>query len=148
MEKFEIDIKWASYFLITNIVTTIFIIALICLIDFYSLRYLPDILAPVFIMQLFYFTIKAIRENDENGLSKGFRKFFVFFRLLTFYLMLAPFLSGGNNGSFWCFSLLFPYRKRDVSELSKEIDFIEEEGMSSSDLLAIFKKRKPVRRYY
>ncbi|MDR6764071.1 putative membrane protein [Flavobacterium sp. 2755] len=115
MEKFEIDIKWGSYFFIVNMTISIIIMLLMYLINSYSLVYLSDFLIPLFIVQLIYFTIKAVRENNKYDLNKGFRKIFVFVRLLVFYFMLISFSDGRTN--IWCFSLLLPYRKKDISEL-------------------------------
>ena len=88
---------------------------LMYLINNCSLVYLSDFLIPLFIAQLIYFTIKAVRENNKYDLNKGFRKIFVFVRLLVFYFMLISFSDGRTN--IWCFSLLLPYRKKDISEL-------------------------------
>lgn len=115
MEKFEIDIKWGSYFFIVNMTISIIIMLLMYLINNCSLVYLSDFLIPLFIAQLIYFTIKAVRENNKYDLNKGFRKIFVFVRLLVFYFMLISFSDGRTN--IWCFSLLLPYRKKDISEL-------------------------------
>lgn len=117
MEKFEIDIKWGSCLFIVNTATSVFITLLISLIDIRSLQYLSNILIPIFIIQLVYFTIKAFRENRSYGLSKGFRKFFVFIRLFTFYFFLMSFLNrGGTTADINYASVLFPYRKKDLSE--------------------------------
>lgn len=139
MEKFEIDVKWGSYFFIINVATSILIALLMFLIDIRSLLYLSNVLMPIFIIQLLYFSIRAFKENRKFGLSKGFRKIFVFVRVLTLYLMLASFSDGRAN--MWCFSLLLPYRKKDVSELSAEVDFIEDEGITLNEFI-VFLKRK------
>ncbi|KOP37109.1 MULTISPECIES: hypothetical protein [unclassified Flavobacterium] len=118
MEKFEIDIKWGSYFFIANMTISIIIVLLMFLINNYSLIYLYDALIPVFIIQLIYFTIKAARENNQYHLSKGLRKIFVFVRLLVFYYLLAMFPNTTTNDSnSSIFFLFLPYRKKDISEL-------------------------------
>lgn len=76
--------------------------------------------------------MKAIRENKEYDLSKGFRKIFVFLRILMFYFFLTSFLNATTNGNFWCASLLFPYRKKDLSELLLE-DNPNENGFVTLD---------------
>lgn len=87
----------------------------------YSLIYLSDVLIPFFIIQLIYFTVKAIRENNKYDLNKGFRKIFVFVRLLVFYYLLAMFPSTTtNNSDSSIFFLFLPYRKKDISELVED----------------------------
>lgn len=118
MEKFEVDIKWGSYFFIANLTISIIIVLLMCLINIYSLVYLSDFLIPLFIVQLIYFTVKAIRENNKYHLNKGFRKIFIFVRLLVFYYLLAMFSNTTTNeSSSSTFFLFLPYRKKDISEL-------------------------------
>lgn len=91
------------------------------LINSYSLVYLSDFLIPLFIVQLIYFTIKAVRENNKYDLSKGFRKIFVFVRLLVFYYLLAMFPSTPTNDTnSSIFFLFLPYRKKDISELVED----------------------------
>ncbi|SHG56998.1 hypothetical protein [Flavobacterium defluvii] len=138
MEKFEIDLKWGSYLFIANMVSTICIVLLIFLINSYSFIYLSDILIPIFIIQLIYFTIKAIRENRKYDLSKGFRKIFVFTRLLVFYFMLISFSDGRTN--IWCFSLLLPYRKKDISELIQD-DSNEEDEITLKEFMVRLKRK-------
>lgn len=111
-------------------------------IDSYSLVYLSYLLLPVFIIQLLYFSIKAILENRKYDLNKGFRKIFVFVRVLTLYFIFVSF--SDVKGTMWCFSLLLPYRKKDVSELSADIDFIEDDGITLNEFI-VFLKRKLVR---
>ncbi|WP_128414772.1 hypothetical protein [Flavobacterium sp. Root186] len=138
MEKFEIDIKWGSYLFITNAVSTICIVLLMFLTNSYSLIYLYDILIPVFIVQLIYFIIKAISENNKHHLNKGFRKIFVFVRLLAFYFMLISFSDGRTN--IWCFSLLLPYRKKDISELVEDHP-IEDNDITLKDFIVSLKRK-------
>ncbi|CAC9972556.1 hypothetical protein FLAPXU55_00232 [Flavobacterium panici] len=91
------------------------------LINSYSLIYLYDFLIPVFIIQLIYFTVKAIIENNKYDLNKGFRKIFVFVRLLVFYYLLAMFPSSTTNDTnSSIFFLFLPYRKKDISELVED----------------------------
>ncbi|HEU0125970.1 MAG TPA: hypothetical protein VFQ56_06675, partial [Flavobacterium sp.] len=92
MEKFEIDIKWGSYLFVTYTATSIVISLLMLLVDYD--RYLYNVLVLLFVVQLIYFTSKAISENKKNDLSKGYRKFFVCIRLLFFYYLLTSFLNG------------------------------------------------------
>ncbi len=141
MEKFEIDIKWGSYFFIINTASTIFIALLMSLIDIRSLLYLSNFIIPVFIIQLLYFTIKAFKENNENGLSKGFRKFFVFIRLLVFYFMLASYLNGISRANVWCTSIFFPYRNRDLSEFLIDEDSEEDYVVTLNDFLFMLKRK-------
>ncbi|HEY1196680.1 hypothetical protein [Flavobacterium sp.] len=122
MEKFEIDIKWGSYLFVTYTATSIVISLLMLLVDYD--RYLYNVLVLLFVVQLIYFTSKAISENKKNDLSKGYRKFFVCIRLLFFYYLLTSFLNGSaitNTGS-WYLSLFTPYREKDISELIAEDD--------------------------
>jgi hypothetical protein len=122
LEKFEIDIKWGSYFFIANMTISIIIVLLMFLINSYSLVYhLSDFLIPLFIVQLIYFTIKAVRENNKYDLNKGFRKIFVFVRLLVFYYLLVMFPNATtNNSDSSIFFLFLPYRKKDISELVED----------------------------
>ncbi|WP_125718306.1 hypothetical protein [Flavobacterium ustbae] len=119
MEKFEIDVKWGSYLFIANIIASIFIALLMLLIDRDSIKYVIVLVA---LFQLVYFTNKAIRENKKYGLSRGYRKFFVFIRLLTFFFLLGSFLNGNaiTSTSSWYLSLFVPYREKDISELLVE----------------------------
>lgn len=139
MEKFEIDMKWGSYFFIVNTLSSIFIVLIIYLINSYSLIYLSDILIPVFIIQLLYFVIKAVAENKKYDLSRGYRKFFVFIRLLVFYFMLVSFSDGRTN--IWCFSILLPYRRKDISELVIEENSNEDNGITLNEFIVILKRK-------
>ncbi|BDU24039.1 hypothetical protein [Flavobacterium sp. GSB-24] len=139
MEKFEIDMKWGSYFFIVNTLSSIFIVLIMYLINSYSLIYLSDILIPVFIIQLLYFVIKAVAENKKHDLSRGYRKFFVFIRLLVFYFMLVSFSNESTN--IWCFSLLLPYRRKDISELVIEEDSNEDNGITLNEFIVILKRK-------
>ncbi|TDO95389.1 hypothetical protein [Flavobacterium sp. 245] len=141
MEKFEIDIKWGSYFFIINTATSIFITLLMSLIDIRSLLYLSNVLIPIFIIQLLYFTIKAFKENNENGLCKGFRKFFVLIRLLVFYFFLISFLNQTSSSDIQYNSLMFSYRKRDLSEFLIDENSNEDYVATFNDFL-FFLKRK------
>lgn len=143
MEKFEIDIKWGSYLFITNVAASIVISLLILLVDYNSLRYLSNILILVFIVQLIYFTIKAISENKKNDLSKGYRKFFVFVRLLVFFYLLTLFLNGSaiNDRNSWCLSLFVPYREKDISELLLEDDSIENNAITLNEFIDALKRK-------
>jgi len=142
LEKFEIDIKWGGYLFITYALFSIVISLLMLLVNYYSLRYLPNILIVVFIVQLIYFTVKAISENNKNDLSKGYRKFFVFVRLLMFFYLLTLFLNGSaitNTGS-WYLSLFVPYREKDISELVED-DSIENNGITLNEFMATLKRK-------
>nr|WP_128414925.1 hypothetical protein [Flavobacterium sp. Root935] len=139
MEKFEIDMKWGSYFFIVNTLSSIFIVLIMYLINSYSLIYLSDILIPVFIIQLLYFVIKAVAENKKHDLSRGYRKFFVFIRLLVFYFMLVSFSNESTN--IWCFSLLLPYRRKDISELVIEDNSNEDNGITLNEFIVILKRK-------
>lgn len=138
MEKFEIDIKWGSYFFIANMTISIIIVSLMFLINSYSLIYLSDFLIPLFIVQLIYFTIKAIRENNKYHLNKGFRKILIFVRLLVFYFMLISFSDGRPN--IWCFSLLLPYRKKDISELVED-DLNRDDEITLKEFMVRLKRK-------
>jgi hypothetical protein len=139
LEKFEIDMKWGSYFFIVNTLSSIFIVLIMYLINSYSLIYLSDILIPVFIIQLLYFVIKAVAENKKHDLSRGYRKFFVFIRLLVFYFMLVSFSNESTN--IWCFSLLLPYRRKDISELVIEENSNEDNGITLNEFIVILKRK-------
>lgn len=112
MEKFEIDVKWGSYLVIANIITSSILVLLILLIDIQSLLYLSNVLIPVFIIQLLYFTIKAIRENKKQDLSKGFRKFFIFIRVFVIYFFMILLLNGSLYTAFSDNFLLFYHQKK------------------------------------
>ncbi|WP_343696055.1 hypothetical protein [Flavobacterium sp.] len=141
MEKFEIDIKWGSYLFIVNVVSSICIILVICLIDINSLEYLYNILIPLFVLQLIYFTVKAIIENNKYDLSKGFRKIFVFVRLLVFYYLLAMFPSATTNDTnSSIFFLFLPYRKKDISELIQD-DSNEEDEITLKEFIFKLKRK-------
>ncbi|WP_134138708.1 hypothetical protein [Flavobacterium sp. S87F.05.LMB.W.Kidney.N] len=139
MEKFVIDMKWGSYFFIVNTLSSIFIVLIMYLINSYSLIYLSDILIPVFIIQLLYFVIKAVAENKKHDLSRGYRKFFVFIRLLVFYFMLVSFSNESTN--IWCFSLLLPYRRKDISELVIEENSNEDNSITLNEFIVILKRK-------
>jgi len=139
LEKFEIDMKWGSYFFIVNTLSSIFIVLIMYLINSYSLIYLSDILIPVFIIQLLYFVIKAVAENKKHDLSRGYRKFFVFIRLLVFYFMLVSFSNESTN--IWCFSLLLPYRRKDISELVIEENSNEDNSITLNEFIVILKRK-------
>lgn len=111
------------------------------LIDIRSLLYLSNVLIPIFIIQLLYFTIKAFKENNENGLCKGFRKFFVLIRLLVFYFFLISFLNQTSSSDIQYNSLMFSYRKRDLSEFLIDENSNEDYVATFNDFL-FFLKRK------
>lgn len=140
MEKFEIEVKWGSYLLIINTATSIVIAFLMFLIDSNSLRYLSNILILIFIIQLLYFTVKAFKENRRYGLSKGFRKFFVFIRLFTFYIFLMALLDGNFGTSIWSPSLLSPYRKKDLSEFLID-ENPSDNGITLDEFIYILKRK-------
>lgn len=143
LEKFEIDIKWGSYFFIVNTLSSIFIVLIMYLINSYSLIYLIDILIPVFIIQLVYFVIKAVAENKKYDLSRGYRKFFVFIRLLVFYYLLTLFLNGSgitNTNSLYL-SLFVPYREKDISELLTEEDLNENNVITLNEFITALKRK-------
>lgn len=111
------------------------------LIDGRSLLYLSNFVIPVFIIQLFYFTVKAFKENNENGLSKGFRKFFVFIRLLIFYFFLVSFLNQTSSSDIRYNSLLFSYRRKDLSEFLIDENSSEDYVITLNDFLFMLKRK-------
>lgn len=141
MEKFEIEVKWGSYFFIINAATSILIVLLMFLIDIQSLLYLSNVLIPVFIIQLLYFSIKAILENRKYDLNKGFRKFFVFIRVLVFCLFLKSFLNINSIDNYWYPTVLFSYRKKDLSEFLIEDNAEVNNGITLNEFI-VFVKRK------
>lgn len=141
MEKFEIDIKWGSYFFIINTAISNFIALLMFLIDVRCLLHLSNILIPIFIIQLLYFTIKAFRENNENGLSKGFRKFFVFIRVLISYFFLMSFVNWAPSIGIDYSSLLIYHRKKDLSEFLIDEDSNEDYSTTLNDFIFMLKRK-------
>jgi hypothetical protein len=142
LEKFEIDIKWGSYLFITYMASSTVISILMLLVDYDSLRYLSNVLILLFIVQLIYFTSKAISENKKNDLSRGFKKLFVFVRLLFFFYLLMSFLNGSaitNTGS-WYLSLFTPYREKDISELIADDD-PNDNGITINEFVAELKRK-------
>ncbi|MDP5198287.1 hypothetical protein [Flavobacterium sp. DG2-3] len=142
MEKFEIDIKWGSYLFVVNLIVSTIITLFMFLIDGQSLRYFDNVIVIVLIILLFYFTNKAIRENKKYGLSRGYRKFFVFIRLLTFFFLLASFLNGSaiTSTSSWYLSLFVPYREKDISELLED-DSHEYNGVTIKEFVVALKRK-------
>ncbi|MHC0444525.1 hypothetical protein ACWA1F_03905 [Flavobacterium sp. 3-218] len=142
MEKFEIDIKWGSYLFVANLIVSTIITLFMFLIDRQSLRYFDNVIVIVLIILLFYFTNKAIRENKKYGLSRGYRKFFVFIRLLTFFFLLASFLNGSaiTSTSSWYLSLFVPYREKDISELLED-DSHEYNGVTIKEFVVALKRK-------
>lgn len=141
MEKFEIDVKWGSYLVIANIITSSILVLLILLIDIQSLLYLSNILIPVFIIQLLYFTIKAIRENKKQDLSKGFRKFFIFIRVFVIYFFMILLLNGSLYTAFSDNFLLFYHRKKDLSEFLIEDNADVNNGITLNEFIATLKRK-------
>ncbi|MDQ6471190.1 hypothetical protein RB619_11100 [Flavobacterium sp. LHD-80] len=141
MEKFEIDLKWGSYFFLINTATSILITLLMSLVDIGSLQYLSNILIPIFIIQLLYFSIKVLKENKRYNLSKGFRKILVFIRFLVFYFMLSSCVNGISNVYFPCFPSLFPYRDKDISEFLIDENSNEDYVVTLNDFLFMLKRK-------
>jgi hypothetical protein len=87
LEKFEIDVKWASYFVIVNVIVSI-VVALFAVVFFslsfeerYNTKFVSSVLIMFFVIQLFYFVRKAIKENKKIKQLESFQKcqfFFVF----------------------------------------------------------------------
>ncbi|WP_343584759.1 hypothetical protein [Flavobacterium sp.] len=141
MEKFEIDVKWSSYFIITNIVTSFIIVLLMLLIDIQSLLYLSNVLIPVFIIQFLYFTIKAIRENKKHDLSRGFRKFFVFTRFFVIYFFVVYLLNVGLQTMIDYPSLMFYHRKKNLSEFLIEDSLSENKDITLNEFIISLKRK-------
>jgi len=141
LEKFEIDIKWGSYFVVANILTSFSIVLLMLLIDIQSLLYLSNVLAPIFIIQLLYFTIKAIKENKKHDLSRGFRKFFVFIRVFVIYFFVILLLNGSLYTMIGDPSLMFYYRKKNLSEFLIEDNSCENNDTTLNEFIAALKRK-------
>jgi len=140
LEKFEIYIKWGSYLFITNVAASIVISLLILLVDYNSLRYLSNILILVFIVQLIYFTTKALKENKKYGLSKGFRKFFVFTRIIGVYFLFFGVIEESRLHSSNSF-ISHPFIKEDLPELFIKDESNEYRGITLNEFIATLKRK-------
>ncbi|TDE46909.1 hypothetical protein E0I26_02140 [Flavobacterium rhamnosiphilum] len=132
MEKFEIDLKWASYFVIVNVIVSI-VVALLAVVFFslsseesHNTKFASNVLIMLFIIQLFYFVRKAIKENKKHQTIRIFSKVSIFFRVLGFYLCIV-FLINYSPVSSWDTNFVnLQCRKNDLSEFLIDEDEIKD----------------------
>lgn len=114
MGKFEIDLKWASYFFIVNVLVSI-VVALFAVVFFFvsyegrfNSGFITNLLLLFFAIELFYFVRKAIKENKEHRRIRFFSKVSIFFRVLVFYFFNIFLMSQSTkNGSFEDYFILY-----------------------------------------
>ncbi len=99
LEKFEIELKWASYFLIVNtiiaIVVTVFMLVffLLSLENSYDSKFSSIFIIILLGIQFFYFVRKAIKENKEHQAIRFFSKLAILFRVLGLFIWLKYLVS-------------------------------------------------------
>ncbi|KAF2080515.1 hypothetical protein [Flavobacterium sharifuzzamanii] len=135
MEKFEIDIKWGSYLFIANVVASIVISLLVLLIGYHSLRYLSYVFMLTFVIQLFYFTSRAIKERNDRGV---FRNLFVFVRIFAFSFSLITMLvvSKKKPDNFMMTICI----RKESSDLLQD-DSYEYNGITLNEFMATLKRK-------
>ncbi len=132
LEKFEIDVKWASYFVIVNVIVSN-VVALFAVVFFslsfedrYNTKFVSSVLILFFVIQLFYFVRKAIKENKKHQTIRAFIKVSIFFRVLGFYLYII-FLINYSPVSSWDTNFVnLQCRKNDLSEFLIDEDEIKD----------------------
>lgn len=132
MEKFEVDIKWASYLVIVNVLVsnTIVLFAIV----FFSLNYenrynskfISNFLIMLFVIQLFYFVRRAIKENKEYQTITIFSKVSIFWRVLGFYLFVISLRYISVEITSLELNSILKYRKNNLSEFLIEEDEIKD----------------------
>jgi c-di-AMP phosphodiesterase-like protein len=95
-----------------------------------SYLFMANIIASIFIALLMFL--------DRNSIAHII--IFVFFRVLIFSYLLSSFLRMTSEVDAQPFSLLFPHRKKNLSEFLIEDDLDEREGITLNDLIPKFKK--------
>lgn len=133
MEKFEIDIKWASYFIIVNVIVSI-AVALFAVVFFsisfedrYNTKFASSLLIMLFVIQLFYFVRKAIKENKEHRTINFLSKVSIFFRVLGLYLIINCIINQSSDSTNpWVNYINLEYRKNNLSEFLIEADEIKQ----------------------
>ncbi|MFV8345230.1 hypothetical protein [Flavobacterium sp. ZB4P13] len=131
MEKFEIDLKWASYFVIVNVIVSI-VVALLAVVFFslsseesHNTKFASNVLIMLFIIQLFYFVRKAIKENKKHQTIRIFSKVSIFFRVLGFYIFIVSLKYISPHITSLELNSILQYRKNNLSEFLIEEDEIK-----------------------
>jgi membrane protease YdiL (CAAX protease family) len=131
LEKFEIDVKWASYFVIVNVIVSI-VVALFAVVFFslsfeerYNTKFVSSVLIMFFVIQLFYFVRKAIKENKKNQTIRIFSKVSIFFRVLGFYIFIVSLKYISPHITSLELNSILQYRKNNLSEFLIEEDEIK-----------------------
>lgn len=148
MEKFEIEVKWASYFIIVNAIV-MNIIALFGVVFFslsfedrYNTKFMSNFIVVSFIIQLFYFVRKAIKDNKEHQTIRFLAKMSIFFRVLSLYIFMSYLLNQVSDCSPWKNYFNFPIRKNNLSEFLIEDDEVKENTSNwLNDLVVTINKR-------
>lgn len=131
LEKFEIDIKWASYFVIVNVLVSniVVLFAVVFFSSNYENRYNSKIvfnfLIIFFVIQLFYFVRRAIKENKEHQRILIFSKVSIFWRVLVFYLFIVSLKYISVEITSLELNSILQYRKNNLSEFLIEEDEIK-----------------------
>jgi hypothetical protein len=148
LEKFEIDVKWASYFVIVNIivsiVVTLFVVVFFSLSfeDGYSTKFVSNVLIMLFVIQLFYFVRKAIKENKKHQTIRAFAKVSIFFRVLGLYLFISCSINQSPYSSSWSNYFNLQYRKNNLSEFLIDEDEIKDNKSNwLNDLVIVINRR-------
>jgi len=132
LEKFEIDIKWASYFVIVNVLVSniVVLFAVVFFSSNYENRYNSKIvfnfLIIFFVIQLFYFVRRAIKENKEHQRILIFSKVSIFWRVLVFYLFIVSLKYISVEITSLELNSILQYRKNNLSEFLIEEDEIKD----------------------
>ncbi|MES2574593.1 MAG: hypothetical protein V4572_06600 [Bacteroidota bacterium] len=132
LEKFEIDIKWGSYFVIVNLIISITIALFILVIfptsfeDRYNSKFLSSFLIMLFVIQLFYFVRKAIKENKKYQTIRFFAKVSIFLRVLCFYSFIVSLKYISPQITSLELNSILKYRKNNLSEFLIDDDEMKE----------------------
>lgn len=132
MEKFEIDIKWGSYLVIVNVLVSniVVLFAVVFFSSNYEYRYNSKIvfnfLIIFFVIQLFYFVRRAIKENKEHQKILILSKVSIFWRVLVFYLFIVSLKYISVEITSLELNSILQYRKNNLSEFLIEEDEIKD----------------------
>lgn len=148
MEKFEIDVKWASYFVIVNVIVSnaVVLLAVVFFSIDYENRYysgfISRILILFFVIQLFYFVRKAIKENNEHRTIRIFSKVSIFLRILCFYFFIISLKNISPEITSLGLNSILQYRKNNLSEfLIDENDLEDNKSNWLNDLVIVINRR-------
>jgi len=132
LEKFEIDLKWASYLVIVNVLVsnTVALFAIVFFFfsfeDRHTKNSLSIVLIMFFVIQLLYFVRKAIKENKKHQTIRFFSKVSIFMRILCFYIFIISLKFISPKVTSLEINSILRYRKNNLLEFLVDDDEIKD----------------------